>query len=69
MKYLPDTHQFIQEFIAKGGSEQEAEEVLSHLLELAVTMYRKGDIKHVQQTHKAELVCQLKKGSRRLTLK
>jgi len=68
MQFLKETQAFIDEFVENGGSEQEAQEVLSHLLELSVIMYRKGEIKHVQQPNKAELVCQLKKGSRRLAL-
>ncbi|MAA70839.1 MAG: hypothetical protein CL679_03810 [Bermanella sp.] len=67
-KYLDHTQAFIDEYLEKGGSTEEAEQVLQYLLELAVVMYRKGDIKHVQQAQKAELVCQLKKGSRRVTL-
>jgi hypothetical protein len=59
---------FIQEYIKKGGTEQQAHSVLSNLLELAVAMYQKGDIKTVKQPKKLELVCQLKKGSRRHTL-
>lgn len=66
--YLDHTQAFIDDYLEKGGSQAEAEQVLQNLLELAVIMYRKGDIKHVQKTEKAELVCQLKKGSRRITL-
>lgn len=65
---LPETQSFIDDYKAKGGTEAQAQEVLNHLLELAVIMYRKGDIRHIQQTNKSELVCQVKKGSRRLTL-
>jgi len=66
--YLPETQSFIQEYIEKGGTEAEAQQVLNHLLELAVVMYRKGDIRHIQQAKQSELVCQVKKGSRRLKL-
>lgn len=67
-EYLENTQTFIKEYQEKGGSEAEAEQILQNLLELAVIMYRKGDIRYVQQANKAELVCQLKKGSRRLLL-
>jgi hypothetical protein len=65
---LENTQQFIQEYVENGGSESEAHHILSHLMELAVVMYRKGDIKTIQQPQKMELVCQLKKGSRRISL-
>lgn len=65
---LENTQQFIQQYLEKGGTSEAADEILSHLLELAVVMYQKGDIKTVTQTNKVELVCQLKKGSRRLLL-
>jgi len=64
-----ESQQFINEYLDKGGSEAEAKEVLENLLELAVVMFRKGDIRTVNQGDKMELVCQVKKGSRRLRLK
>ncbi len=59
---------FIEDYVAKGGSVEEAQTVLQNLLELAVIMFRKGDIRTVDQGDKLELVCQVKKGSRRLAL-
>lgn len=64
-----EAQQFINEYVEKGGSETEAHQVLENLLELAVIMFRKGDIRTVNQGDKMELVCQVKKGSRRLKLK
>ena len=63
-----ETQQGIVEYEAKGGTPEQAQAVLESLLELSVKMFRKGDIKTIQQADKMELVCQLKKGSRRLTL-
>jgi len=68
IEMLEKTKQFIEDYIEKGGSEEQAKVVLSHLTELAVMMYRKGDIKTIQHPQKMELVCQLKKGSRRISL-
>ena len=65
---LENTQAFIKEYLEKGGNEQEATAILNKLLDLAVLMYRKGDIKTIQQPDKMELVCQVKKGSRRITL-
>ncbi len=65
---LKNAELFIQQYIEKGGDAEQANTVLSNLLELAVVMYQKGDIKTIQQPQKMELVCQLKKGSRRHTL-
>lgn len=65
---LENTQAFIEEYLDKGGNEQEAIAILNKLLDLAVLMYRKGDIKTIQQPDKMELVCQVKKGSRRITL-
>lgn len=65
---LTNTQAFLEDFLAKGGTEEEAKSVISHLTELAVLMYRKGDIKTIQHPDKMELACQLKKGSRRITL-
>ncbi len=65
---LNNAELFIQQYIEKGGDAEQANTVLSNLLELAVVMYQKGDIKTIQQPQKIELVCQLKKGSRRHTL-
>lgn len=62
------TNEFVQQYIENGGSSEQAMEVLSHLLELSVVMYQKGDIKTVNHQDKIELVCQLKKGSRRIAL-
>ena len=59
---------FVDEYQQKGGTETEAKEILENLTELAVIMFRKGDIRTVTQNDKVELVCQLKKGSRRLKL-
>lgn len=64
-----EAQQFINEYVEKGGSADEAHQVLENLLELAVVMFRKGDIRTVNQGDKMELVCQVKKGSRRLKLK
>ena len=68
MNYLDETQAFLTELKQPGQTQADQEQVLSHLLELAVIMYRKGDIKTINQGHKMELVCQVKKGSRRLTL-
>lgn len=68
IKPLKNTADFVQEYVNNGGTEEQARSVLSHLLELAVGMYQKGDIKTIKQPNKMELVCQLKKGSRRLIL-
>lgn len=68
IKPLNNTVDFVQEYVNNGGTEEQAQSVLSHLLELAVGMYQKGDIKTIEQPNKMELVCQLKKGSRRLIL-
>lgn len=68
MQYLEETQAFIAELEQQGQDDNAQQQVLSHLLELAVVMYRKGDIKTINQGHKMELVCQVKKGSRRLTL-
>ena len=68
IKPLNNTVDFVQEYVNNGGTEQQVQSVLSHLLELAVGMYQKGDIKTIEQPNKMELVCQLKKGSRRLIL-
>ena len=68
IKPLKNTVDFVQEYVNNGGTEEQAQSVLSHLLELAVSMYQKGDIKTIEQPNKMELVCQLKKGSRRLIL-
>lgn len=68
MNYLDETQAFLTELEQQGQTQADQEQVLSHLLELAVIMYRKGDIKTINQGHKMELVCQVKKGSRRLTL-
>lgn len=68
IKPLKNTVDFVQEYVNNGGTEQQVQSVLSHLLELAVGMYQKGDIKTIEQPNKMELVCQLKKGSRRLIL-
>lgn len=65
---LDNAAEFVQQYIEKGGTEEQAHSVLSNLLELAVVMYQKGDIKTIKQPQKLELVCQLKKGSRRHTL-
>ena len=65
---LPNTAEFVQNYMDNGGTKDQALSVLSHLLELAVSMYQKGDIKTIKQPNKMELVCQLKKGSRRLML-
>ena len=65
---LDNATEFVQQYIEKGGTEDQAHSVLSNLLELAVVMYQKGDIKTIKQPQKLELVCQLKKGSRRHTL-
>lgn len=65
---LKESQTLVEELKQQGLSEGEADHILKNLLELAVTMYRKGDIKTIKQAHKMELVCQLKKGSRRLTL-
>lgn len=65
---LDNAELFIQQYIERGGDAEQANTVLSNLLELAVVMYQKGDIKTIQQPQKIELVCQLKKGSRRHTL-
>lgn len=68
IKSLTNTEAFLAEFLANGGSEEDAMNVISHLTELAVLMYRKGEIKTIQHPDKMELACQLKKGSRRITL-
>jgi len=65
---LENTQLFMEEYIEQGGSKEEGTVILNHLMELAVVMYRKGDIKTIQQPGKMELVCQLKKGSRRILL-
>jgi len=59
---------FLEEYQSNGGSPEQAQAVLENLLELSVMMFRKGDIRTVQQGDKLELVCQVKKGSRRLLL-
>jgi len=59
---------FLVEYQNNGGSPEQAQAVLENLLELSVMMFRKGDIRTVQQGDKLELVCQVKKGSRRLLL-
>lgn len=63
-----ETQAFVDDYVAKGGTEGQAQQILESLLELSVQMFRKGDIRTVQQADKMELVCQLKKGSRRIKL-
>lgn len=69
VKLGQEASQFVEEYLQKGGAESEAHEVLQNLLELSVMMFRKGDIRTINQGEKMELVCQVKKGSRRLKLK
>lgn len=68
LEFLNETQSLLEELKQQGLAEGDAEHILQNLLELAVIMYRKGDIKTIKQPEKMELVCQLKKGSRRLTL-
>jgi len=68
MQYLEETQAFIAELQQQGQDDRAQQQVLSHLLELPEVMYRKGDIKTINQVHKWELECKVKKGSRRLTL-
>jgi hypothetical protein len=49
-------------------SQEDADSIMVALLELACIMFEKGDIKAIQHPDKTELVCQLRKGSRRLAL-
>lgn len=49
-------------------NQEDADSILVALLELASIMFEKGDIKAIQHPDKTELVCQLRKGSRRLAL-
>ncbi len=49
-------------------NEKDASAILEALLELAAQMFDKGDIKTVNRGDRTELVCQLRKGSRRISL-
>jgi len=47
---------------------KDADTVLQALLELACQMFERGDIKAINRENRTELVCQVRKGSRRLLL-
>ena len=68
LDYLENTQALMGELAESGNSPEESEYILQNLLELAVIMYRKKEIRTVAHRDKLELVCQLKKGSRRLLL-
>lgn len=51
-----------------GIKPEDASSILEALLELAAQMFDKGDIKAINRGERTELVCQLRKGSRRISL-